>query len=145
MRRTVAIEIISFSFIVLFTYAAVSKLVDAEQFKVQLGLSPLLTTFADEIVWLIPGAEIAIAVMLAIHKLRIIALHASFNLMVMFTSYIVAILEFSDFVPCSCGGVLSQLGWTEHLIFNVAFAILAIIGVLLLSKDSRGKFAKQIN
>jgi hypothetical protein len=52
--------------------------------------------------------------------------------MTMFTAYIVAILKFSDFVPCSCGGVLEHLGWPEHLILNIAFTVLALIGIFAL-------------
>src|SRR5690606_14703009 len=49
--------------------------------------------------------------------------------MVMFTAYIFIILNFSDFVPCSCGGVLEKMSWTQHLIFNVVFIILAGVAV----------------
>ena len=51
--------------------------------------------------------------------------------MVMFTTYIFIIMHFSEHVPCSCGGVLQRLGWQEHLIFNIVFVMLGIIGALL--------------
>ena len=40
------IEIICLLYILLFVYAAVSKLLDFENFQVQLGQSPLLSAFA---------------------------------------------------------------------------------------------------
>src|SRR5690606_10893575 len=49
--------------------------------------------------------------------------------MVAFTVYIYLILNYSDFVPCSCGGILEKLGWTEHLIFNAAAVLLSIVGI----------------
>lgn len=55
----------------------------------------------------------------------------------MFTAYIVIILHFSYFVPCSCGGILEKLGWTEHLIFNVVFVLLAIVAILLQAMNNR--------
>jgi uncharacterized membrane protein YphA (DoxX/SURF4 family) len=134
MRREVIIEIICCAFILLFMYAAVTKLMDYEKFRVQIGQSPLLTEFAGLVVWGIPAAEILICIMLVIPRFRLIALYAAFSLMILFTAYIISILNFSEFVPCSCGGVLAQLGWTEHLIFTGVFALLALMGIILYSK-----------
>jgi hypothetical protein len=47
----------------------------------------------------------------------------------MFTTYIIIILNFTSFTPCSCGGVLEDLGWTEHLIFNIAFIVLSAVAL----------------
>ena len=47
----------------------------------------------------------------------------------MFTVYIIMILNFTSFVPCSCGGVLENLGWIEHLIFNSVFIILGLLAI----------------
>lgn len=135
MKRKVIIEIISLLFILLFTYAAVSKLIDYEKFKVQIGQSPLLTAYEAWIVWAVPGIEIVISFMLAIPRTRHLALYGAFSMMVMFSAYIVVILNFSDYVPCSCGGILEKLGWTEHLFFNIGFVLLALWGIILISKD----------
>src|SRR5690606_7657944 len=64
---------------------------------------------------------------------------------VMFTAYIVIILNFTEFIPCSCGGVLEDLGWTEHLIFNIVFILLAAVGILLLQKQERDHDALYAN
>ncbi|PKQ44220.1 MauE/DoxX family redox-associated membrane protein [Confluentibacter flavum] len=125
------IEIICFLFILLFSYAAISKLLDFKVFKIQLGQSPLLTVFAGWIAWVIPIIELMIALLLAIPKYRLVALYGAISLMSLFTLYIIAILNFSDYVPCSCGGILETMGWQEHLIFNVAFLCLAIMGILI--------------
>lgn len=131
MKRKIALEIISFLFIVLFVYASVTKLVDYKKFTVQVGQSPLLTDFAPFIAWFIPGIEIIIALLLSFTRTRIAGLYGSFSVMVMFTAYIIAILNFSDNIPCSCGGVLEKLGWGEHLIFNITFILLALAGIFL--------------
>lgn len=133
--KKIFIEIIYGLYILLFTYAAVSKLLDYQQFNVQLGKSPVLAAYADIIVWAVPFVEIVISLMLLFTRLRLIGLFASFFLMVMFTAYIMVILNFSDYVPCSCGGILEELGWTEHLIFNSVFIALAFIGILLLNEE----------
>lgn len=130
-KKEIAVDIISALFVMLFLYAAFTKLLDYEKFRVQIGQSPLLTAFAGFVAWFIPAVEILIAIMLIFSRTRLGALYASFSLMVMFTCYIVAITQFSDYVPCSCGGVLEKLGWTEHLIFNIVFVFLAITAIIL--------------
>lgn len=131
--KNVLLEFICFLFILLFVYAAVSKLLVFDEFKIQIGSSPILYAFSDWMVWAVPSIEILISLMLIIPKFRLLALYASFSLMVMFTAYIFIILNFSDSVPCSCGGVLEKLGWTEHLIFNIAFVALAVIGIKIMN------------
>src|SRR5690554_3359631 len=123
------IIVTSYLFVLLFLYAATSKLLDFETFTVQLAQSPLLSAYAGVIAWMVPGIEIFIAVLLIFPRFRILALYACFTLMVMFTAYIYIILNFSDFIPCSCGGVLEKLSWTQHLIFNIVFIILAGVAV----------------
>ena len=135
MARKIAVEIISFLFIFLFVYAAVSKLTDVQKFQVQIGKSPLLTDIAPFVAWFIPITEILVAGMLAIPRLRLMGLYASFSLMVIFTAYIIAILKFSPHVPCSCGGILESMGWTGHLIFNASFVLLGLAGVLFYSTE----------
>lgn len=136
MKRKVAVEVISFLFVVLFTYAAANKLVDYQKFSVQIGLSPLLTGFQNFIPWMVISIELLVSALLLFPRYRLYALFASFSLMTMFTAYIVAILKFSNFVPCSCGGVLEKLGWTEHLIFNSAFVLLGLTGIILQARIS---------
>lgn len=125
--------LVSYLFILLFIYAAVSKFLDFNTFQNQLGQSPLLSTYAHWIVWVVPISEILIAILLSISRSRILGLYGFYGLMVMFTTYIIIILNFTSFVPCSCGGVLEKLGWTEHLIFNSTFIILSVIAIFVLS------------
>lgn len=134
MRSRIFVEIISFLFILLFAYAATSKVLDFNEFKVQLLRSPILTTVAGVAAYAVPISEIVIAVALMIPALRFFGLLAAYLLMVSFTAYIVLILKFSFYVPCSCGGVLESLGWDEHFVFNISFVVLGIVGVLLQSK-----------
>lgn len=130
-------EIIAYLYILLFVYAAVSKMLDFENFRVQLGQSPLLNAYAGIIAWMIPFLEILIALLLVFKASRRIGLLASLGLMVMFTAYIFLILNFSSYVPCSCGGILENMGWNEHLYFNIAFSFLAIGGLLILYNNKR--------
>jgi hypothetical protein len=125
------VEVICLLYILLFVYAAVSKLLDFENFQVQLGQSPLLSVFAVWVSWLVPFTELLTAVFLVVPKLRTLGLFIALSLMTMFSVYIFIILHFSDFVPCSCGGVLEKMSWNAHLAFNVIFIILACIALIL--------------
>jgi uncharacterized membrane protein YphA (DoxX/SURF4 family) len=130
--QSLIVEIISILYILLFVYAAVSKLLDFENFQVQLGQSPLLSAFAGVVSYAVPIVELFIALLFIFPKYRLGGLFSAFSLMVLFTTYITIILNFSSFIPCSCGGILEKMGWTEHLIFNLVFVVLAFIGILLL-------------
>ncbi|WP_413999293.1 MauE/DoxX family redox-associated membrane protein [Flavobacterium sp. W1B] len=117
-------------YILLFVYAAVSKLLDFENFQVQLGQSPLLSAFAGWVSWGVPIVELVIALLLVFPRFRLVGLYAAFSLMVMFTTYIYIILNFSPHIPCSCGGILEKLSWSQHMFFNILFIVLAFIAFL---------------
>ena len=63
--QKVILELICLLYILLFVYAAVSKLLDFENFQVQLGQSPLLSAFAGWVAWIVPIVEIIIE-----HKIK---------------------------------------------------------------------------
>lgn len=139
--RNIIVEIITALFILLFVYAAVSKFIDHQRFTAQIRQTPFLKTFAVWIAWVIPIVEIVISIMLAIPRLRSYGLYSSFSLMLLFTSYIIVITKFSSYIPCSCGGVLEKMSWNQHLVFNIFFTFIAVIGIWLnkiLIQKSRG-------
>ncbi|PTT02690.1 hypothetical protein DBR11_04170 [Pedobacter sp. HMWF019] len=140
-KRSVLVEVIAGLFILLFVYAAVSKLQDFEKFRVELGKSPILNAFSDPVSIFVPVVEIVISVMLVAKRLQFIALYLSFSLMVVFSAYIVFILKFSSYIPCSCGGILQNMTWTQHLIFNVSFMLLGALAILIYPKQNEDLIA----
>lgn len=114
----------AYLFVLLFVYAAVSKLIEFEDFQIQLAQSPLLSAYAGLVAPAIIAIELFTAILLSFSVTRLIGLYLSFSLVVAFTIYIYLILNYSEFIPCSCGGILEDMGWTEHLIFNIAFILL---------------------
>lgn len=129
--RGVFTDIIGSLLVLLFSYTAISKLTAYETFVRQLSKSPYVEQYASTIAWLIPVTECLIALLLLIKATRLIALFAAFALMLLFTVYIYAMLHYSYYIPCSCGGVLANMSWTQHFWFNVAFTLLALIGIVL--------------
>src|SRR5690606_16260464 len=117
-------------FIILFVYAAVSKLTDFENFQVQVAQSALLSAFATPIAYGVVLGELIIALMLCFTKSRLLGLYLFLGFMTAFTVYIFLILNYSPFVPCSCGGVLEKMGWWEHLWFNGVVCFLCVLVIL---------------
>jgi putative oxidoreductase len=121
MKRNTIVEIISTLFILLFVYTASSKLVNLQVSYREMNNQPFPN-------WLTPY--------LLSNNTKKAGLWGSLVLMSIFTGYIGAILlNFFSRVPCSCGGVLKQLGWTFHLYFNLFFVLLAIVGLILSRKQ----------
>lgn len=128
----IIVETICALFVMLFVYAAVSKLSEFQNFRAQLGQSPIISAYTGIISIAVPVLEIGIAFLLVIPRLRMLGLFSAVSLMILFTGYILIILNLSSYVPCSCGGILEHMGWTEHLIFNLIFVLLGIIALVLL-------------
>ena len=135
-HRSVIVQTASYLYILLFVYAAVSKLLEFEDFRVQLAQSPLLSAHAGFIAPFVISAELFLVLLLCFKATRLIGLYASFFLMIAFTVYIYLILNYSDFIPCSCGGIIEKLGWTEHMIFNISSALMALAAVVLTEKEN---------
>jgi uncharacterized membrane protein YphA (DoxX/SURF4 family) len=129
-----AIDLIWIAFFLLFSYAAASKLMEYDKFLLQMSKSPVITDYASVLVWMIPSLEIVISIMLYLERFRLLGLYASLALMTVFTAYIYIILHYSDDIPCSCGGILEELSWGQHLVLNIAFVILAIVGIVVQNK-----------
>ena len=131
-------DIMSALFIILFVYAAISKFTDFQKFEVELGKSPVLSPFSKVLVWLVPIIEIGISLILALKQFQLIGFYLAFSMMVLFSAYIVTILNFSEYIPCSCGGILENMSWKQHMVFNCFFVLLGVIAVLIypLNKES---------
>jgi hypothetical protein len=128
VKKTTIVEIIASLLVFLFIYAALSKLLDFNKFKYQLGQSPFITNISRIVVWVIPLSEILVSVALMIKRTRVAGLYLSFFLMLLFTGYIFIMLHYSPYLPCSCGGILSSMSWKQHFIFNLLFTCLSLLG-----------------
>lgn len=131
MKKSILIEIISTLFVILFVYTAISKFMDFSVFREQIASSPVLKPVAGAAAYLVPGIELLVSALLLIPSQRLKGLYASLALMLGFTIYIIIILNFSEHIPCSCGGVIELMSWREHLVFNCAFIVLAILAIWL--------------
>lgn len=132
MKKELFIEIITGLLIILFLYTSFSKLFDIWYFKYDLAKQPFPNWLKEILLWAIPYSEIGISILLFFKRARKAGFIASLLLMVMFTGYTAAILlNFFPYVPCGCGGVIRILTWPQHLVFNLFFLVLIIIGIKL--------------
>lgn len=125
-------------------YASFSKYFDFSAFQRAMHNQPFPSWFSDVLVIFLPPMEIMAAVLIAFDKTRIIGLKATITLMTTFTLYIVAILlHLFPMVPCTCGGIIRLMSWSQHLLFNLFFIAIAITA-LKISVEKRHTETYQI-
>jgi len=131
------LECISALLILLFLYASVSKFLDFKTFFKEMNNQPLPNSWTPFLVWFIPCSEILISIALIFERTRLLGLYGSLILMGLFTIYaILILLHVFPYVPCSCGGVIKRLTWRQHLVLNLFFVSLSIIGAIAQRKKS---------
>jgi putative oxidoreductase len=132
MKKRYAItEVISAIFIFLFVYTALSKIFTFNLFAQTLKETPLIGGIAIYIAILLPAVELILSLLLLIPRTRRFGLYSTFALMLVFTLYLGYMILFTPHRPCTCGGVLEKMTWTQHLIFNIFFTILSLIAILM--------------
>jgi Methylamine utilisation protein MauE len=122
------VDVISGLLILLWVYTATSKLIDIESFQRVLSQLALMRHWAEALAWIISILEILIAGLLFFPPTRVYGLFVSLLLLAVFTLYVAGMLWLAPTLPCSCGGVISELGWREHLVFNSVATGLALWG-----------------
>jgi hypothetical protein len=130
-NKAFAIHLIAAIFIFLFTYTALSKFYDFTSFKNVLRQSPLIGKLSILLAWALPLTELATASLLFFPRTRLAGLYVSLVLMIVFSIYLGYMVLFSPNLPCSCGGVLKQMTWQQHVWFNLFFTGLAAFSIWL--------------
>jgi hypothetical protein len=130
MKKDLAADLIVTLILMMLFYAGFSKYFDFEGFQRAMRNQPFPSWFSSVLVIILPPVEIIVAFFLARERTRLYGLIATVVLMTAFTIYIIAILlHLFPNVPCSCGGIIRALTWQWHLLFNLFFLSLAIIGL----------------
>lgn len=125
-------EVITVMSICLWIYAAVSKLADFETFQRQMSKQVFGFGFENLLTWMLPTIELFAVALLIFSNTRFLGFLLSFSLMAVFTAYIILVISgFFPRIPCTCGGILGNMGWHQHLYFNLFFLLLFGIGARL--------------
>lgn len=119
----------STALVLLWSYSAFSKLWHFETFHIQLRQHELFESHPILIGIAVVVAELLLCLFLLWSKYLRWGLIGSLLLLSLFTVYLMGMLWFKqDHLPCSCGGIISQLSWTQHIWFNLAFLFLSFLG-----------------
>lgn len=144
MARKWTIEIITAILLIVWIYTGISKLFEGFDFRYQISKQVFLKPFSTFLSYAVPILELAIAVALIFGKTRLWGLWASFILMTTFTLYVALVLSFSKSLPCTCGGIMAKLNWTQHLAINITLTVVALIGILLQKQLLRFQSTSQV-
>lgn len=131
MKAVTLSAVIGYALCFLFVYASINKLLEFEYYLYDLKRSPLLSSFARSVAVLVPFSELLVATLLLFDRTRKYGLIGSVMLMALFTLYVVYVLDFTSERPCTCGGIIRELTWPQHLVFNVVWLLLALLGSIL--------------
>ena len=130
MAKRIFVEAVYVLLVVLFAYTATAKLMNIFDFRGQLMGHSLIGHKAKYLVYAIPIAELVTVLLLLIPSTRIKGLYVSLGLLVVFSIYILLMLLLGDNLPCTCGGVLQELTWTQHIFFNGGFIAITIFAIV---------------
>lgn len=125
--RKILSEIFVYLIALLWLYTSVYKFLQIDNSITQLADSPLIAPFAPWFGYGLPTIEFALFALLIFNKTSKYALIGSTILLILFTTYIIIILNYyrAD-TPCTCGGIISKLGWKNHIFFNLTFLLMGI-------------------
>lgn len=136
-RKDFYLEIITWLLFILFIYTASDKLIHYKQTTSSMNNQPFDNKYTPLLVFGIPLAEYIVAALLISKRTLFIGLCSFLTLMLLFTGYIILIkINYYGRIPCSCGGVISSMNWTQHFFFNLFFILLAMCGIWIYQKPA---------
>lgn len=143
MKRQTTLTIITAMLIILFSYTAFAKLLSLQVFRTQLRMQPFPGWMSQALLYLVPAIELLATVLLVLKSTRLWGLYLSAALMLAFTAYIgLVLLDVFDKTPCACGGVLQQMDFASHFIFNLFFLAISLIGIYIIHQMKGGLLSK---
>ena len=136
------VKVSNFLLILLWIYAAFSKLIDFRLFEAAMNNQPLSPSLKTLLILFLPPVEIVVALLLSFRLTLKKGLYASLVLLLLFTGYIsLSLTHFFAHIPCSCGGILEKMGWQAHLYFNLCFILITIAALIIVTRKG-GKVTK---
>ncbi|WP_068247739.1 MauE/DoxX family redox-associated membrane protein [Hydrotalea flava] len=126
------VYIFSSVLIFVFLYSSLQKIIDFDNFISTLSKSPFLyNKFIKETGIFIILIEIAIVLLLISNRLKVWGFLFAFLVLLLFNGYIILMLVYSPYLPCSCGGFIEELTWRQHIVFNFVLIIFSLCGYFI--------------
>lgn len=122
--------------IFVYIYTATSKILDMKTTMGSMNNQPFDNRFTPALIAFVLIAEYATSFLLLFDKTRRIGYWTSLGMMILFTGYVGLVLgNYYDRVPCSCGGIINTLSWTQHLVLNLMLIVMSILGLMITKKQ----------
>ncbi len=132
LNKKTALEIISGLLAAMFFYASFNKLSNYEKAERDMKNQIFPQPIAELLTWLIPLIEILVVLLLLFPQTRKTALWTSLALLIVFTAYIALIMTgIFGRIPCSCGGILQHMSYRTHMLFNLFFICISLLGIAI--------------
>jgi len=130
------LELIYAMLVILWSYASVTKLSNMERSRLQMLNQIFPPWIAEVLAWLVPLTELLLAILLLFRGTRPKALFGSLFLLVAFSGYVGLVMTgIFGRIPCSCGGILTGMSYSVHLVFNLCYTAIAAAGLYLQHHD----------
>ena len=130
-------EVIYILLAIVFAYTSISKFYDWKGTLNAFGNQVFPYGISMVLARVIPTMEIILAWLLLAPRYRKLALALSVGLLTCFTLYVgIVMTGVFGRIPCSCGGMVSSLGWGEHLVLNLSLLGMSVVGWI----SEKGRF-----
>ncbi|WP_143307060.1 MauE/DoxX family redox-associated membrane protein [Chitinophaga vietnamensis] len=145
MKREILLTVLSTSLILMFMYAAFSKVFDWPGFTHAMEMQPVPNWSKTFLQWSVPIVEIFISIALIFSRSRLWGFYGASVVMLAFTVYVgLGIANLLPYTPCACGGVISQFTWPQHFAFNSTFLLIAVSGIIAEKKLLNNKHSSSL-
>lgn len=130
IRQAWIAYLLGLSLMVMWFYVGIDKYFHWEPHYRAFLNQPLPKVWATNLAYLVPFLELILGLLLFFPKSRWFGFLGSSILLSSFTTYVglVWIGAFPE-VPCSCAGLFRRLLWGEHLLLNLAFLLISLVGL----------------
>lgn len=117
--------------IFIFIYSSIDKLLHTDSFSASLAQSLFIPQqWKTAVLWGTILMELVVPLLFIFRNSREVGFLLSFGIFMLFSGYVFLMMNYSPFLPCSCGGFMERLSWPQHLFLNIVLTIVALLGFL---------------
>ncbi|MRG49012.1 hypothetical protein GFS24_28140 [Chitinophaga sp. SYP-B3965] len=146
MKSKTIVDILISLFILLFIYTATSKVLNWDDTVKSMHNQPINRSLADVLVYALPILELGVIGLMLFNRTKLLGIYIFTGMMLAFTGYVALVLtNYYGRVPCSCGGIIKEMGWRSHLTMNITFVILGLVAIYLIKKKEPKYFVPNKN
>jgi len=137
MKKETKIILLSLAVLALWIYVVFYKITDFRDFTSGIHRQPIPGFVQQAVIWLLPPIETMLILLFLKKRWRIYGFLLSALLLTIFTFYIsFGLAGAFGKLPCGCGGLIKDLSLSQHIIFNLVFASLSVLGFVLCYENS---------